>query len=142
MGDAHVLVLGAGGGGVLALLAASAGARRVTVIERHPLALGAARRLVSANAELVEELGCHIELVPVPLERCWLREGLPAAAGHDAKGCGDGHERGEQGGLGAAQGRSSHMAAHFWVDGPPADLVVTDLWAHPRWVSKGRSGLP
>lgn len=162
-GDAHVLVLGAGAGGVLALLAAAAGARRVTVIERSPLALRAAQRLVGANAGALEAMGCSVELALAPLERCMLRERAPWAApapGSQARAAADeqaGYDAGPlskgglQGGLqqdegqeqqglngGAAAPRvaqhaaSRGAAATYWLEGPPADVVVTDLVAHPR----------
>lgn len=43
--DAHVLVLGAGGG-LLALMAAAAGARRVTAVERSRMLYRMARQVL------------------------------------------------------------------------------------------------
>lgn len=141
----HVLVLGAGGGAVLALLAASAGARRVTVIEHTPLALRVAKQLVEANAAMLEAAGCHIQLVQAPLERCGLR-----AAAHDelhadadcsvdwGVGAGGGHALVANVGpedhhqLLQQQGRREQQL--FWVADPPADIIITDLAADHRQV--------
>ncbi|KAI8466876.1 MAG: hypothetical protein J3K34DRAFT_460671 [Monoraphidium minutum] len=158
--DGHVLVLGGGGGGVLALLAAAAGAARVTLIEAAPLGLRAARRLVEANASALAALGCRVELVPAPLERCALRDaGVAegAAAGEAppaesawgpplAEGPPDGQHQQQAGGASAAEGEPggreprevpSREQGVFWVEGPPADVVVTDLFAHHSLLGLG-----
>jgi len=122
--NAHVLVLGDGASGVLALLAAAAGAQHVTVIERHPMGLRVAKQLVDANTGLLEAAGCHVKLVPAPLERC--RSSEQRAGSSDVATAAD--DDGTEG---------SSPAAHIWLDGPLADVVVTDLWADPAVLSQG-----
>jgi hypothetical protein len=117
-GGGHVLVLGGGAGGALALLAAAAGARRVTLVERSPLALAAARALVDANAAGLAAAGCDVALVPAPLARC-CPPGWEPRAGDD------------RGGGGGADGAEAPSARLHVVDGPPADVVVTDLGLEP-----------
>jgi hypothetical protein len=149
-GGSHVLVLGGGAGGVLALLAAAAGAARVTVVERTPLGLAAARGLVAANAAVLEAAGCELYLAPAPLACCcapgWEPRGddpVERGAAHDgtagsscsSSGGGVGEEAGAIRAAPTPAPRAAHAgtgpAAPHVIEGPPADVVVTDLAAEP-----------
>lgn len=57
--DAHVLVLGAGGG-LLALMAAAAGARRVTAVERSRMLYRMARQVLEANGDAPNAERVHL----------------------------------------------------------------------------------
>lgn len=69
-----VLVVAHGGGGLLGMLAAAAGAGRVYVVEQGRWGFRAASQLLEGNKGKQQELVDRIELVPVPLERCRVRQ--------------------------------------------------------------------
>jgi hypothetical protein len=71
--DVRVLVLSNGGGGVLALLAAAAGAGSVVVVEKGRWGFRAAQQLLEANEQQQAELVSKVQLVPVPLSKCWYK---------------------------------------------------------------------
>jgi hypothetical protein len=81
---ACVLVLSNGGGGVLALLAAAAGASSVVVIEKGRWGFRAAQQLLEANRQQHAELVSRVQLVPVPLSKCFCK----ASGGDSSEGAG------------------------------------------------------
>ncbi|KAF8069548.1 TTC28 [Scenedesmus sp. PABB004] len=99
---AHVLVLGNGGGAVLGLLAAAAGAARVTVVERARWGFRAAQQLLAANAGLAAG---RVEAAPVPLACVRVAARRPEGAA----------------GPPPEQGELDHVIPQA------ADVVVTDL---------------
>jgi hypothetical protein len=69
--NARVFVLSNGAGGVLALLAAAAGAASVVVIEKGRWGFRAAQQLLDGNKQQQPDLVGKVQLVPVPLTRCF-----------------------------------------------------------------------
>jgi hypothetical protein len=68
--NARVLVLSHGGGGVLGLLAAAAGAGSVVVVEKGRWGCRAAQQLLEVNKQQQPDLVRKVQLAPVPLSRC------------------------------------------------------------------------
>lgn len=70
-------------GGVLALLAASLGAKSVTVVEQSPLVYRQTQQLLAANPALTA--GCAIDVVPCRLHHC-VAPGLADESDQEAAG--------------------------------------------------------
>jgi hypothetical protein len=112
-----VLVLGRCGV-LLGMLAAKAGAGRVTVVERSPLQYRQARALLLANAAQHPELAA-VDLAPCALHCCRVAGGEGATAGGAAAG---------GGGSDGSGGMGAPAALHLLPS--RAGVLVTDLLDH------------
>lgn len=119
-----VLVLSHGGGGLLGLLAAHAGAGTVVVVEQGRWGYQAATQLLGAqHGEAMRAAAARVVVAPVPLERCRCADAVTAAA--EGRRC----DRSSTTAVGGGAPTADEL--DFFELPAPADVVVvTDMLDH------------